>query len=63
MEEERACPSCGDAITGIAWNGKCWDCHNDSGRWRWPSDGGDPGPLPPPGFDPAYAGERWDDDY
>ena len=19
--------------------------------------------VPPPGFDPAYAGERWDDDY
>jgi hypothetical protein len=19
-------------------------------------------PVPPPGFDPAYAGERWDDD-
>ncbi len=20
-------------------------------------------PIPPPGFDPSYAGERWDDDY
>ena len=19
--------------------------------------------VPPPGFDPSYAGERWDDDY
>ena len=23
----------------------------------------DPGPIAPSGFDPDYAGERWDDDY
>jgi len=23
----------------------------------------DPGPIPPPGFDPADAGEQWDEDY
>lgn len=62
MDEERTCPDCGD-VMGMAWNGRCFDCHNQRGRWAWPSEGGDPGPNPPPGFDPAYAGERWDDDY
>jgi hypothetical protein len=53
------CPDCREEITGSAWNGgRCWDCWDATCAW-----GLYDGPNAPSGFDPSYAGERWDDDY
>ena len=59
MESTRICPDCKYVIEGIVWNGgRCWDCHDASCSW-----GLSDSPIAPSGFDPSYAGERWDDDY
>ena len=51
------CSECGYE-TDILWNGgRCWDCHD--ARCSYSLDGD----LPNGDFDPAYAGERWSDDY
>lgn len=52
----KVCTECG-CETAVAWNGgRCYDCHEAACAF---SLGGD---LAPDGFDPGYAGERWDDD-
>lgn len=56
---------CGNKIA--VWTGADVQC-SDCGRWfnsagqmvRFPLYDS---PIPPAGFDPADAGERWDDDY
>lgn len=53
----QTCTECGDRVHTL-WNGgRCWECHDARCAWSLSGD------LTPAGFDPAYAGERWDDDY
>lgn len=57
MSDDRICPDCHEVIHGCRWNGRCYDCHEAACAFPL---GGD---LAPAGFDPGYAGERWDSDY
>jgi hypothetical protein len=57
MENLQKCSECGDSVATL-WNrGRCWDCHDASCAYSLNGDSA------PDAFDPAYAGERWDDDY
>lgn len=56
--EWRGAPS-GSAIERCEFhNAERWDQYQSSETERYADSD-----VPPPGFDPAYAGERWDDEY